>query len=387
VNLRTSHLALCLPTLALACACADELPPVRERVEVRAEAGPTALEGTVVVEAVDGGVLLELDDQRYELLQPDRIVARQPLPGGPPEESPREFGRRILGELPPGFDLHVTKHYVVCFDTSRDYAVWCAALFERLFDTFATYWSNAGLDIRRPGRPLVVVIFADRRDYEAWAARDLGAAADRIVGYYNLLSNRVTTFDLTGSDALPRSPGRRPGRAGLDILASPEAAGLVATLVHEATHQMAFNSGLHRRLAPVPVWVSEGIATCFETPDLTNARGWKGIGGVNQPRLEHYLRTHRPGALREVVAGDAPFRAAETGLDAYAQSWALTHYLMTTKRDAFAGYLKTIAAKPPCAEDSAAQRLEEFEAAFGRTPDALENDVHRAMARLASRRP
>jgi hypothetical protein len=387
VNLRTPPRATCL--LALACTLAGAAEPAapRERVETRTAAGPRTLEGTVVVEAVDGGVLLELDDQRYELLQPDAITARQPLAGDPPEQTPRDLGRRILGELPPGFDLHVTKHFVVCFDTSRDYAVWCASLFERLFDTFVTYWSNAGVEIRRPDRPLVVVIFAERRDYEAYAARDLGAAADRIVGYYNLLSNRVTTFDLTGSDALVRPGGRRPGRAGLEILASPEAAGLVSTLVHEATHQMAFNTGMHRRLAPVPVWVSEGIATCFETPDLTNARGWRGVGGVNRARLEHFLKTHRPGGLREIVAGDAAFRAAETGLDAYARAWALTHFLTTTDRAAFAAYLETIAAKQPCGADSAEQRLEEFEAAFGRTPDAVENEVHRAMARLAARRP
>ena len=384
---RPSRLASCLLALGWAVAAADEPTPARERVEVRAATGSRTLEGTVVVEAADGGLLLELDDQRYDLLQPDTIAARRPLAADPPEQSPRELGRRILGELPPGFDLHVTKHYVVCFDTSREYAVWCAALFERLFDTFATYWSNAGLEIRRPDRPLVVVIFADRHDYEAFAARDLGAAADRVVGYYNLLSNRVTTFDLTGNDAVVRPAGRPPGRAGTEILASPEAAGLVSTLVHEATHQMAFNTGMHRRLAPVPVWVSEGIATCFETPDLKNARGWRGIGGVNRARLEHYLKTHRPGGLREIVADDAAFRAAQTGLDAYARAWALTHFLMTTERDAFAAYLGAIAAKPPCGADSATRRLEEFEAAFGKTPDAIEDAVHRAMARLASRRP
>ncbi len=380
-------LASCLLALACAIATADEAAAPRERVAVRAESGPRTLEGTVVVEAVDGGILLEFDDQRYELLQPDTITSRQPLAGDRPEQTPRDLGQRLLGELPPGFDLHVTKHYVVCFDTSREYAVWCAALFERLFTTFVTFWSNAGLEVRRPDRPLVVVIFADRRDYEAFAARDLGAAADRIVGYYNMLSNRITTFDLTGSDAVVRPAGRRPGSVGPEILSRPEAAGLVSTLVHEATHQMAFNAGMHRRLAPVPVWVSEGIATCFETPDLTNDRGWRGIGGVNRPRLEHYLKTHRAGGLREIVAGDAAFRAAETGLDAYARAWALTHFLMTTDRDAFAAYLKTIAAKQPCGTDSAEQRLVEFEAAFGRTPDAVEADVHRAMARLAARRP
>jgi hypothetical protein len=368
-------------------AAADEPPPLRERVEVRSAAGPRTLDGTLVVEAQDGGLLLELADQRYELVQPDQIAARRRLDAAPAEASPRELGRRILGELPAGFDLHVTKHYVVCFDTSREYAVWCAALFERLHDTFATYWTNAGLDIRRPDRPLVVVIFADRRAYEDFAARDLGAAADRVVGYYNLLSNRVTTFDLTGSDSLPKPAGRRPGRAGLEILASPEAAGLVATLVHEATHQMAFNTGMHQRLAPVPLWVSEGIATCFETPDLTNARGWKGIGGVNTARLDRFLQGYRPGGLREIVAGDDPFRRAADGLDAYARAWALTHFLMKTKRDAFAAYLRTIAAKQPCGADSPEQRLEEFEAAFGATPDALEPEVQRMMARLHARGP
>jgi hypothetical protein len=379
--------------LSLVAACvglrasSDEPPPARERVEMRSTTGPRTIDGTLVVEAQDGGLLLELADQRYELVQPDQIVARRRLDAAPVEDSPRELGRRILGELPAGFDLHVTKHYVVCFDTSREYAVWCAALFERLHDTFATYWTNAGLEIRRPQHPLVVVIFADRRAYEAYAARDLGAAADRVVGYYNLLSNRVTTFDLTGSDSLPKPAGRRPGRAGLEILASPEAAGLVATLVHEATHQMAFNTGMHQRLAPVPLWVSEGIATCFETPDLTNARGWKGIGGVNTARLDRFLQGSRPGGLRELVAGDEPFRRAADGLDAYARAWALTHFLLKTKRDAFAGYLRTIAAKQPCGDDSPERRLEEFTAAFGSTPDALEPEVQRMMARLHARGP
>lgn len=387
---RMHPLGVCLSLAAAAFvgrAVADEPPPIRERVEIRSAAGPRTIDGTLVVEAQDGGLLLELADQRYELVQPEQLVARRRLDAEPVAESPRELGRRILGELPAGFDLHVTKHYVVCFDTSREYAVWCAALFERLHDTFATYWTNAGLDIRRPERPLVVVIFADRKAYEAYAARDLGAAADRVVGYYNLLSNRVTTFDITGSDSLPRPAGRRPGRAGLEILASPEAAGLVATLVHEATHQMAFNTGMHRRLAPVPLWVSEGIATCFETPDLANTRGWKGIGGVNTPRLERFLQGFRPGGMREIVAGDESFRRAADGLDAYARAWALTHFLMKTKREAFAGYLRTIAVKQPCGEDGPERRLAEFEAAFGATPDALEPEVQRMMARLRARMP
>ncbi|MFM9059803.1 MAG: hypothetical protein ACKOSQ_11890, partial [Planctomycetaceae bacterium] len=214
--------------------------PAWERVSVRDAGGARTLEGAVVTEAADGGMLLELADQRYELLQPAVIAAREPLPP-PPPEAPRDLGRRILAGLPAGFDVHVTRHYVICFDTSRDYARWAGALFERLHEAFVTYWRRAGLDVGDPGRPLVVVIFADRHDYEQAVLRDVGAGADRVSGYYSFLTNRVTTFDLTAADGLPRPPGRGPSRLGTEILARPEAEGLVATLVHEATHQMAFN--------------------------------------------------------------------------------------------------------------------------------------------------
>jgi hypothetical protein len=364
-----------------------EEPVVRERIEVRsAGGGSRTLDAAVLVEAVDGGLLVELADERYEVLQPQSIALREPLPGDPPVETPRELGQRILAELPAGFNVHVTKHYVVCFDTSRDYAKWCAALFERLHEAFGNFWTRAGLEIVDPPRPLVVVIFADRAAYEAHAARDLGAAADRVVGFYNMLSNRVTTFDLTGTDGVPRTGDRPPGGAALEILASPAAAGLVSTLVHEATHQMAFNCGMHRRLAPVPLWVSEGIATYFETPDLENTRGWQGIGKVNRPRLDGFLASHRPGDIASIVASDDRFRAAEGAVDAYATAWALTRHLVETRKQQFINYLRTQAAKQPLAEDSPAQRLADFEKAFGASPAAIEGEVVKAMARLASRR-
>lgn len=374
---------------AIAATAAPAPPPgtdagVARRLALTLEGddGPREIEGRVVVEALDGGVLLELDDQRLELVQPGGIRERRDLgeesPGAAPEA--REQGRLILAELPAGFDLLVTKHYVVCHDTSRAYAQWCAALFERLHDAFVNYWRKAGVDVEAPRRPLVVVIFADRQRYEAHAARDLGAAADRVVGYYNILTNRVTTFDLTGSDALARRPATSPSRAGLEILASPEAAGLVSTLVHEASHQMAFNCGLHRRLAPVPVWLSEGVATFFETPDPAG-RGWKGIGGVNKPRLEKFLAGYRPGVLEEIVAADEPFRDAATGIDCYARAWALTAFLVQTRKKALVEYLRIMAEKDPLGPDDADRRRADFEKAFGVAPADLEEPLLKFLSR------
>ncbi|MFM8415821.1 MAG: DUF1570 domain-containing protein [Planctomycetota bacterium] len=354
-----------------------------ERVEIRSP-DDRVIRGEIVVEATDGGLLIELDDGRYELFQPDQIARRETAPAVDPEP-PDQLGRRILAQLPPGFEVLATKHYVICYATSRDYARWCGSVFERLHDAFGNYWRRAGLEVADPRRPLVVVIFADRPAYEAHAAAALGGAAGRVAGYYDMLTNRVTTYDLTGSDALASAGGGGAGGTGLAVLGSPAAAGLVATLVHEATHQLAFNGGLHRRLAPVPLWVSEGLATYFEAPDLRHARGWNGIGEVNAPRLERFLQSHRPGTLESLVRDDEPLRLPETALDGYAAAWAVTHHLLETRRDAYVAYLRLLAAKRPLADDSPASREQEFRVAFG-DPAEVERQAFKAATRLASQR-
>lgn len=365
----------------------EESVPIWIRVEVTVPAEPPVqtepriVEGMIRAEAADGGLLIEQADGRLELFQPDAIVARTAITPPTSRETPQELGRRILGELPAGFDLLVTKHYVVCFDTSRQYAQWVAAVFERLHDAFVNFWSRAGFEIRQPDRPLVVVIFSDRRRYEEHAVRDLGAATEQVVGYYNMLSNRVTTFDLTGAESL-QTLAQPYGRPRLDLLTRPEAAALVATLVHEGTHQLAFNGGLHQRLAPVPLWVCEGVAAYFEAPDLASPRGWRAIGGTNQPRRDQFLQLPDRGWLEPLLRDDQAFRSPNAATQAYARAWAVTAYLMKTKKTAFTHYVRGLSEKGPCTADSGDQRLEEFAAAFGRPDAAMEQAVAAFVARM-----
>lgn len=358
-----------------------------ERVTVIEPTGRRTLEGAIVVEAADGGLLLELPTQRYVVVEPATIAARERLAAAAVVESPRELGQRIAAELPPGFEIHLTRHYVVCFNTSRDYAKWAATLFERLHEAFGNYWRQAGLDLSAHEQPLPVVLFAARGDYQEIATRDLGRAADQIAGYFNMMTNRITSYDITGTLGLPRSPRGMGDRIGSDILARPEAAGLVSTLVHEATHQMVYNSGLARRLAPVPVWVNEGIAAVFETPDLRNPAGWRGIGLVNKPRLDRFRRSFEAGGLEPLIVGDERFRDPGTAIDAYAAAWALTWFLLETRRDQFVAYLRLQAAKQPLGADSPERRLEDFQTAFGEPPAAIEARLLRHMSRLELRRP
>lgn len=376
--------ALLVAVLVVGASATDAAPPARDApprvaLTVAGPEGDRELSGSIVVAAADGGMLLELDDQRLEIVRPGSVRARRVLEAPSTLADPRALGRGIVAELPEGFTFLVTEHYVVCFDTPRPYAEWCAALFERLHAAFLAHWTKVGVEVAAPSEPLVVVIFADRGRYETFAAADLGAAKGRVAGYYDARTNRVTTFDLTRSESLARLPPTSATRAGLQILARPEAAGLVSTLVHEASHQMAFNCGLHRRLAPVPLWVAEGMATYCE-------RGWKEIGEVNKPLLDRFLAGYRPGVLDAILDSDAPFRDPDGMSQAYARAWALTAFLADTRGDAFAAYMATLGAKRPLGPDGPESRRRDFLAAFGAEPRDFEEELVEYVARLGSRR-
>ncbi len=88
-----------------------------------------------------------------------------------------------------------------------------------------------------------------------------------MIGYYNLQTNRVTMYDLTGVDDLRQNRRRTSSASHVNqILSQPEAERTVATIVHEATHQLAYNSGLQTRFADNPFWVSEGLRFILRRP-------------------------------------------------------------------------------------------------------------------------
>jgi hypothetical protein len=180
-------------------------------------------------------------------------------------------------------------------------------LYERLYDGFYNYWSKRGIKLNRPELPLVAVVFDTRDNYALFARQELGDSVSSIIGYYSLRSNQVITYDLTGIESLGgRQRGANAARINA-MLSQPAAERNVATIVHEATHQLVFNSGLHTRYADIPFWVSEGLAVYFETPDLESSKGWKKIGGVNRYNLlqfRRYLKERPEGSLEKLLVDD-----------------------------------------------------------------------------------
>jgi len=340
-----------------------------ERVTFRGDVRQRTVAGRIVVEAADGGVMLQSDDGALWAIEGTAVINRQPVDAPFAPLDAEQLGQRLLDEFPAGFRVHTTPHYVICYNTSRQYAEWTSSLFERLYKAFTNYWERQGLELHEPEFPLAVVVFADRASYDSAARIDLGGAAGSIVGYYSLKTNRVNMYDLTGSEALRGANNRRGSLREINqMLSQPAAVPLVATVVHEATHQIAFNCGLQQRFADVPLWLCEGMAMYFEAPDLTSSRGWRGIGRVNYPRLETFHRNlpnWRPGSLESLLADSDRFRDPHTAAAAYANAWALNYYLIKYRSDQYAAYLKTLAEKRPLREDDAATRLAEFRRHFG----------------------
>ena len=70
-----------------------------------------------------------------------------------------ELAASLLKDLPSNFDVYQTRHYVILYSTSRTYAKWCGALFERLYMAFQNFWDRKKLNVQEPEFPLVAIVF------------------------------------------------------------------------------------------------------------------------------------------------------------------------------------------------------------------------------------
>jgi hypothetical protein len=342
------------------------------------------LSGQVLVEAADGVLLKTADGAFHRILS--RTIANRSHDAQPLVMlTAEELAAQLLAELPPGFQVHQSTNYVVCYNTTRVYAEWTSSLLERLQKAFIQYWRKSGVDVAPSKQPLPVLVFGDQASYAEWSRPDLGAAVTNVIGYYNLDTNRITMYDLTGMQTLVREGyGRGTRRDINDLLSTPAAEPLVATIVHEATHQISFNCGLQTRLVDNPLWMSEGLAVVFETPDLRSSKSWSGVK-VNYSRWDLFLENLDAGRvppLSRLVGDDELFRQPETAVDSYAQAWAWNYYLIKWRPKEYAAYLAAIRDQELLTPPDPKRRLAEFRKHFGPDFDKLEEEFFRQMRRL-----
>jgi hypothetical protein len=186
-----------------------------------------------------------------------------------------------------------------------------------------------------------------------------------VLGWYDRDSNRIVLYDMGGK---------------ADSAHWQETA---AAIIHEATHQTAFNTGVHSRYTPPPLWVAEGLATLFEAPGVYDSRYHTQAGDrINRGRLAVFQKLvqprHRHELIAAMVASDELFRISPNA--AYAEAWALSYYLIETQPHKYAQYLARTAQRPPFREYTAAERTADFTAVFGSDWRMLEAQFLRHMA-------
>ncbi|HZZ29410.1 MAG TPA: DUF1570 domain-containing protein [Pirellulales bacterium] len=369
------------------CACVTTLAV--DEVAFRRDGQTNHLSGKAVVQAQDGGIMLLTPDGKLWNILPKELIDHHEDDKPFVPLTAEQLKKQTLADLPAGFDTVKTAHYLIFYNTSRGYALWCSALFERLYTSFISFWTHRGFKLHEPEMPLVVLIYANRGMYAKQSVDELQGNSNRVMGFYSLQTNRVKTYDLTGAESLhDSSDNKRLDAAQInDLLSRPETTMMVATVIHEATHQIAFNCGLQQRFADIPLWVCEGLAMYFETPDLGYGKGWRTIGEVNPLRLQRfqeYLLKRPVDSLQTLIVDDKRFRSrdAQQALDAYAEAWALNYFLLRLHTKEYEAYLQRLAEKEPLWWDDPAARLKEFKAAFGSDLNTLDAEFVRYMARV-----
>lgn len=292
---------------------------------------------------------------------------------------------QLRRELGAGFDIVGTGKYLVAGPPSlvRDYA----DIFEDQYRAVYTYFSVRGLEVHAPEFPLVAIVFPDPASFRKYAAKDNILVGAGLKGYYIQSTNRVALFheNAPKSASLPSRLNLSTGPTPLQ-LSQPKTAqfnsdtlfqngdwastegDLQNTMIHETTHQVAFNIGIHSRIGNInPRWIVEGLATAFEAPGMRSTSLAHTPGAkLNQIRLTNFRefvkQRRQPKSLGTFVQSDQGF--GENVLDGYAQSWALTYFLIETRPREYARLIKLIAERPPLQPYEDKQRLADFQSAF-----------------------
>jgi Protein of unknown function (DUF1570) len=258
-----------------------------------------------------------------------------------------EMKRELYDEFGKDFDITTTNHYIVVHPSGQK-DLW-AQRFEELYRSFNHYFRVRGFTLQEPDYPLVAVVFRDKAEYLKAANATGTSLLPNTLGDYDPATNRVYLYDVTAD------------KSGVDWSQN------AATIIHEATHQTAYNVGIHSRFTLTPRWLAEGLAMMFEARGVWDSQTYTQDGDrVNRERLQDfkdYLPRRKEGSLAQLIASDNSFQTDP--IDAYAESWAFSFYLCETQPRLYAKYLAKTAARPLFVHYSAEQRLADFQEFFG----------------------
>lgn len=212
------------------------------------------------------------------------------------------FGRPAAASTDRWVEVKST-HLTVLSDAHEKQARQILDQFERMRWVFRALFPLANVD---PAQPIVVIAAKDRKTFESMEPADsFGKGKLKLGGYF--LHTLDRNYILLRLDAEYQHP--------------------YATVYHEYTHlQLASSSEW------MPLWLNEGLAEFMENTEIRN----KDVV-LGEPNAEAilYLRENNLIPLNVLFRVDAAspyYHEEQKGTAFYAESWALTHFLMMTDR-------------------------------------------------------
>lgn len=325
--------------------------------------------------------LLLRDDGALEIV-PSALITKRVPSEGRPAISPLDYLQRLRTEF--GTELFrgiADDPYVVgCvleapIDEANEERMKGAlsravSYLRNIEESFDRFMDSLGIKLTEPEFPQVLLIFESDEMFEEYSNKNFGRSgpfADQVKGFYSHRSNVLYV--------------RMSECASFD------------TPLHEAIHQLCFNKGLFRRMAPVPTWLAEGMACSFEGSGATSRGNPKKLNAEYAAVLmERYTKnpmTPRQrisnSAWNSMVVDDARFQAKDAGSVAYVDSWSLHWTLVSRHKEQFADYVRTTQELQPLEDSDDAKRLQDFVDAFGAQPATFWKDFVKDFSSKAPR--
>lgn len=245
-----------------------------------------------------------------------------------------------------GHDYHVQADKPFVFVSRKGASQYWNERFKLLHSAMGQFCRTRGIAMRGIEFPLVAIIFRSQAEfYQYGRIHDLNIP-ENCLGIYSQKSNRILLYE----DA--------------NLLSRQET---IENICHEATHQLAWNLGLHQRFAHTPLWLSEGLATLFEAPAYSqpNSAGKSPWPNIRRDTWAQLLKNPQVvnAALDSMIRNDNFFEQDPD--TAYAVAWGLTHFLANSQPKQFNTYLEQVRKLPPFVPFDARSRWEHFRSHFG----------------------
>ena len=330
-------------------ACTSPLSAQDEsRVTIKVKTSKRSYVGRIIAVDQETMVLLRRNG-RMTMIPRKRIEAAKSVATNFTSMSKDQMREQLQREFGSKYQVSETNHFLVVHPPG-DFQVW-AMPFEKLYIRFNNYFSSRNVKLDEPEFPMVAVVLKTREEFDRFLS-NYHDANDNILGYYSPKSNRIISYDQTGGGAKDQ-----------DWFFT------VDTIVHEATHQTAFNTGLHTRFAMNPTWIAEGLATMFEAPGVQNSMYYsKQRDRINFGRLADLKTLYEKDQITDkvvasMIGSNDIFEQSPSA--AYALAWGLTFYLAEKRPDRYAAFLRTDSLREDFLEYNSRDRLEDFIRKFG----------------------